>query len=85
MQQNHIDIKHNWSYNATSTQHKQLLHKTVYNIKYTICVEYSSVYSKCSKISNTIVGYKNSLDKQSTHIRLLLEKKSDQDLPCLLS
>ena len=33
----------------------------------------------------TLVGYKYSLDKQSTQIRLLLEKKSDQGLPVCFS
>ena len=32
-----------------------------------------------------LVGYKYSLDKQSTQLRLLLEKKSDQGLPVCFS
>ena len=44
-------------------------------------------FGRCSKISNTIIISflpKRSRQTEQIHIILLMKKKSDQDLPCLL-
>ena len=42
------------------------------------------IYGKFSKISNTSCLQKRPRQTVQTHIRLLLKKQSDHDLPCLL-